>query len=154
MPEFGRRPDNTMIQGLTNAGAIPVLERVMQFAGQRHEILSHNIANISTPNFRPVDVSVEGFQEALGEAIDRRRSQHGSGGKLVLPENEHVATQGERLVLNPVPMNENLLFHDGNDRNIERIMQGLVENFMTFRAASQFIRRDFETLKTAMRERM
>jgi hypothetical protein len=33
-------------------------------------------------------------------------------------------------------------------------MQGLVENFMAFRAASQFIRREFDTLHTAIRERM
>lgn len=143
-----------MINGVTNAGAIPVLERVMQFAGRRHEILSHNIANISTPNFRPEDVSVERFQEVLGEAIDGRRAAGGNGGRLRIDGTTQVTIEEDRVVLHPEPLGENILFHDGGDRNVERLMQGLVENFLAFRTAAQFIRRDFESLQTAIRGRI
>ena len=30
------------------------------------------------------------------------------------------------------------MFHDGNDRNLERVMQNLAENAMAFRLASCF----------------
>ena len=46
-----------MIDGVTNADSIPVLERMMQFAGARHRLLVHDIANLDTPDFRPVVVS-------------------------------------------------------------------------------------------------
>ena len=46
-----------MIDGLNNADALPVLERVLQFAGQRHRLIVNNIANLNTPGFRPMDVS-------------------------------------------------------------------------------------------------
>lgn len=144
-----------MIQGVTNAGAVPVLERAMQFASARHAILTNNIANLSTPGFRPADVSVTAFQEQLGEAIDARRGAHGGGGgELRINDSEQVAVERDRLLLTPQPVGDNLLFHDGNDRNVERTMQGLVENFMAFRMAAQFLRREFDTLNLAIRERM
>lgn len=143
-----------MIAGLTNAGAIPVLERMMEFSGQRHRILTHNIANLSTPDFRPVDVDVDAFRAQLGEAIDDRRQSHGNqGGELNMESSRQVEVENDRMTLKPQPAGENILFHDGNDRNLERTMQGLVENFMAFRAASQFVRREFDTLQTAIRER-
>jgi flagellar basal-body rod protein FlgB len=144
-----------MIAGLTNAGAIPVLEKMMQFSGERHRILTHNIANLSTPDFRPVDVNVDAFRAQLGEAIDQRREAHGNqGGELKMKSSQQIKIENGRINLNPQPVGDNILFHDGNDRDLERTMQGLVENFMAFRAASQFIRREFDTLHTAIRERM
>jgi flagellar basal-body rod protein FlgB len=144
-----------MIAGLTNAGAIPVLEKMMHFAGQRHRILTHNIANLSTPDFRPVDVDVDAFRTKLGVAVDRRRESNGNqGGELTMESTQQIEIENGRMTLNPQPVGDNILFHDGNDRDLERTMQGLVENFMAFRAASQFIRREFDTLHTAIRERL
>lgn len=135
-----------MIDGVTNADAIPVLEKLIQFAGRRHTLIADNIANLSTPDYRPVDLDVPAFQAALGEAIDRRRETHGNaGGGLEAP----------RTVSAPAPdfLGENILFHDRNDRNLERIMQDLVENASTFRMAAQFVRNRFELINTAIRER-
>lgn len=144
-----------MINGLTNSGSIPVLERMMQFTSRRQEIISHNIANLSTPGFRPQDVSVEGFQKQLAEAIDDRRTQHGNaGGELKLKDSPQVQVKSTQLQLNPEPTGDNILLHDRNDRDLDRTMQDMVENFMAFRAAAQFMRREFETLQTAIRERM
>ena len=60
-----------MISSVTNSEALPVLERLVQFAGARHRLIVGNIANLDTPEYRPVDASVKGFQAALGRAIDR-----------------------------------------------------------------------------------
>lgn len=144
-----------MISGVTNGGAIPVLERLMQFAGQRHGLLANNIANLSTPGYRPVDVSVAGFQEQLGEAIDARREAHGNaGGELRLSSSEQVRVHGDGMTLQGQAAGENILFHDGNDRDLDRTMQALVENFMAFRTAAQFMRREFDTLRMAISERI
>lgn len=146
-----------MIDGVTNGDALPALERLMQFAGQRHRIIANNVANLSTPNFRPVDVSVEAFQKQLAKAIDVRRAggrTDGSRNDLPLESTSQVEVTAGGLILNPEPTGDNLLFHDGNDRNMERVMQSLVENFMTFRTAAQLLQSRFNLLNTAIRERM
>ncbi len=38
-----------MIQGMFDGGALPVLSRVIQFTAARHRVLTHDIANLSTP---------------------------------------------------------------------------------------------------------
>ncbi len=144
-----------MIDGLTNAGAIPVLQRLLEFAGQRHRVLVNNIANLDTPGFRPVDVSVRAFQDQLGEAVDARRERHGlAGGRLNLEDSPQVEFDRIGVTLHPEPIGANILFHDGNDRDLERTMQALTENFMTFRLAADLLRSRFDLINTAIRERI
>ena len=144
-----------MIDGITNAGSLPVLERLVQFTGQRHRIITNNIANLQTPGFRPSDVSVKDFQAQMGKAIDARREQNRSSeGDFLLQSTQEIEVDHTGLTLHPQPVGDNILFHDGNDRDVERTMQDLVENFMTFRAAAQLLKSRFETLQVAIRERM
>ncbi len=144
-----------MIDGVTNAGALPVLERLLQFSGQRHRLIVNNIANIDTPDFRPVDLSTTGFQETLGEAIDLRRARHGNtGGELRLEDTQQIEFHPNRMTINPEAVGDNILFHDRNDRNIERLMQDLVENASAFRMAAEFMRNRFDLINTAIRERV
>lgn len=147
--------NSPLINGLTNSTAIPVLERLMQFAGQRHRIITNNIANLSTPGFRPADVSVTDFQRQMAEAIDQRRNTGASThGDLKLASTSEVAVSPDGMTLRPRPSAENIMFHDENDRDVERTMQGLVENFMTFRATAQLLRSRYEALGAAIRERI
>jgi len=144
-----------MIDGLTNADAIPVLERMVQFAGARHRLIINNIANIDTPHFRPMDVSVESFQANLGEAIDERRAEHGNGGgPMPMKSTSEVEFGSGRLDLKATPIGDNILYHDRNDRDPERLMQDLVENFMVFRTAAELLRSRFDLINTAIRERI
>jgi len=144
-----------MIDNIVNSDAMPALERMIQFAGQRHRMIAHNVANLTTPGFRPVDVSPEQFQQALGEAIDARRSQGaGAAGPLMMQDTDGVMVNKDSLTLNPEPVGDNVLFHDGNDRDLDRTMQGLVENFMMFRTAAEMMRSRFDLLNLAIRERI
>ena len=144
-----------MIDSIANADSIPVLERLIQFAGGRHRLLVHNIANLSTPQFRPVDVSVADFQRHMGEAIDERRDRHGNrGGELRVEDSAQLKFHETAMTLRPEPIGDNLLFHDENDRDLERLMQGLTENFMAFRVASEMIRSRFNLIETAIRGRL
>ncbi len=140
-----------MIEILNSGGSLPVLERMLQFAGQRHRLIVDNIANLDTPGFRPADVSVRGFQDQLGAAIDR--SRQAGGGPLRLQDSPEVEVHRDGLTLHPQPAGENILFHDGNDRDLDRTMQDLVENFMTFRAAAELVRGYFGTINSAIAER-
>jgi len=143
-----------MIDGLTNADAIPVLERLMRFAGARQRLLAHNIANLDTPDFRPVDVSVGEFRTALAEAIDERRERSGRrGGELASIQTDDTTVSSDGVRLEPRERFDGILFHDGNDRDPERIVQAMVENFEVFRTAADLIRSKYDLLYAAIRER-
>jgi flagellar basal body rod protein FlgB len=104
-----------MIQGMLNSGAIPALQRLVQFTGARHKVLTNNIANLSTPYFKPADLDTKAFQ--------------------------------------PSATNDNILFHDQNNRDLERTMQRLAENTLTHNAAIELLRSEFDMMRTAIRER-
>ena len=144
-----------MIDGLTNSESLPVLEKLMQFAARRQDLIANNLANLSTPNFQPTDVSVSDFQEQLRHAVDSRRS--GAIGPATEPQWENsgeVEFANDSVKLNPTPLGENILFHDNNDRSVESLMQDMVENLMAFRTATQLHKSRIDLLNTAIRERM
>ena len=136
-----------------NSGSTPVLERLVQYTSQRHRLILHNIANLSTPHFRPTDVSPESFQQALGEAIDRRRGG-GSGGPLELGDTREMRFTQDSVELNPGASHDNLLFHDRNDRSLDHQMKNLAENTMAHNAALELLRSKFQSIETAIRERL
>jgi flagellar basal-body rod protein FlgB len=142
-----------MIEGLTNSTELPVLERMLQFTARRHELITNNIANLSTPGYRAQDVSVEEFQASLGEAIDARRS-HGAraGVDDSMLRGVKIDDRGT-MALSPTPAGDNLLFHDRNDRSVESTMSDLVSNFMAFRTTAELIRNRFDLINSAIAER-
>ena len=109
-----------MSDGLINADARPVLERLHQVSTAGHRVIIDNIANLETPDFQPRDLSVESFQSQLGEAIDERRREAGAGGgPLNIADTRQLTFHEGRLEAHPVPSHENILFHDRNDRDLE-----------------------------------
>jgi len=144
-----------MIKDLASSGAIPALELTMRFAGARQRIIAHNIANLDTPNFQPKDVSPRDFQEMLGEAIDARRSNNGgAAGDLEWRETRQVQRSPDGgLTLEPLADAPGVLFHDRNNRDLERLMQSMVENAGMFRVASDLLRQRYSMLRAAISER-
>lgn len=140
------------IDSLVNADALPVLERVSQFAARRQDIIAHNITNASTPNFRPKDVSVRDFQKSLSEAIDERRARTGgTRGDLPMRTTREVRlAAGGGLELRPTTFGDNILFHDRNNRDLERLMQDMVENLTAFRVAGDLLKSRLQLLKSAI----
>ncbi len=115
-----------MIDGVTNSEGLSVLERLVQFSGQRHRLIVNNIANFDTPGYRPLDVSVQDFRTQLGEAIDERRVSAHRGGSLEIEDSAQIEFRAGSMTLHPTPIGDNILFHDGNDRDLDRTMQDLV----------------------------
>lgn len=144
-----------MIDALVNSGALPVLERLVQFTEARHRVLVHDIANLSTPYFKPADLSVRSFQQALAEAIDRRRAGGDpAAGPLELRDTSQLRFLPDRIQAVAEPLNENILFHDENNRDLERLMQRLAENTLAHRVGIELLRSEIATLQTAIRERV
>lgn len=144
-----------MIDRLTNSGAMPTLERLLQFTQARQTVLADNIANLSTPYFKPRDLSPASFQKALGEALDKRRMKPNPvSGELQMKDTKQLAFRRDGMDIKPQRLNENILFHDENNRDLDRTMQKLVENTMAHNTAIELMRSELALLETAIRERM
>ncbi len=143
------------ISDLSTSGAMPTLEKMFLFAGQRQRLIANNIANIDTPGFQSSDVDPKDFQKMLGEAIDSRRTKNGGAfGEIELKRNSLVHMRGSQMILNPVSSGTGGAFHDGNDRDLEKLMQQLVENASTFRIAADLMRKSQSQLKLAIGQRV
>ena len=144
-----------MIKGLLDSGAMPALERLVQFTGARHKLLVDDVANLSTPFFKPRDLDPASFQASLRGAIDdRRRQPNPTRGGLNLRDTREISFKTGRVEVKGRPMNDNILFHDRNNRDLERIMQHLAENTMAHNAGVDLLRNQFDLLKTAIRGRL
>jgi len=142
-----------MIEGMFNTGALPALHRLMQFTERRQVHLADSIANLSTPYYRPRDLDSESFQEALGDAIDRRRARGNPlGGELELRDTRQLSFEGGRLIEKPETTDQNLLFHDRNNRSLEHLMQDQTENVMAHRFATDMLKNQYDMLRMAIRE--
>ncbi|USN98582.1 MAG: hypothetical protein H6810_10460 [Phycisphaeraceae bacterium] len=145
-----------IIDQLDNAGALPALDKMMRFAAGRQKLIAHNIANMDTPGFLEVDVDPKAFQEQLAKAIDDRRSRNGGGhGDLGMESTREVGVLPDgRLSFDPRTGSGNILFHDRNNRDLERTMQSMVENAAMFRLASDLYRNRTRVLRDAIAERV
>ncbi|MEX0744250.1 MAG: hypothetical protein WD118_01500 [Phycisphaeraceae bacterium] len=144
-----------MIEGLFNRGAMQSVERLVQFTGERHRLLSHNIANLSTPHFRPRDVEPGEFQSALRQAqADRRSSGTPHVGQLEMRDTRNMSFRRDGIDVRARDSNRNILFHDRNNRDLERTMQDLAENTLAHNTGIELLKNQFEMLKLAIRERV
>ncbi len=145
-----------MFETFLNSGGIDVLDRTLQFSGQRHRLIVHNIANLSTPNFRPVDVDPRSFQETMQKAIAGRRNArpHDKKGLLKVRDTDSLEFTPKQLRLKPTPKGDGILFHDRNDRNLERTMTSMAENVMVYRQAAELMRSRMGVLEMVIRERV
>lgn len=139
-----------------NSGSIQTLEMAMRFSARRQQVLAHNIANLSTPNFLQKNLSVADFQSALAQAVKEKHDNSGVPGQdqLQWHDTDEVSiTSTGRMTVHPQTPSGNVLFHDRNNRDVERLMQDVAENVGMFRLASDLLRSRFDLLRAAITER-
>jgi len=103
-----------------------LLERYLDLASERHQLIVNNMANIDTPGYRTRDLD---FRQELQRVI--------AGGD---PTATPVLRQVSGLVERP----------DGNNVSLERESLLLSEAQLQFRIGVQLIRREFSRLLTAI----
>ena len=130
------------IERLLNQGNAPLLERVVQFTAARHRLIGENIVNISTPNYRQKDLSVEKFNELLSDRIDEKKDAPPGTVDFDDVKSEIETPQA------------GILFHDGNNRSVEHLMSDQAKNAMTHNLEIELLRRQFTSLKAALAERV
>jgi flagellar basal-body rod protein FlgB len=129
------------VDRMLNGGNAPLLEQVVQFAAARHKLIAENIANVDTPGYRQKDLSVSGFEGMLRTRVDRRNA---GGGPVRFDDIRSEVENPER----------GILFHDGNNRSMERLVSDLAKNAMMHNLAIELLRKQYMGLETALKERV
>ena len=135
-----------MLSGLFQSTTIPVLEQVVNFAQQRHEILATNLANIDTPGYRVRDLSVDGFQKHLAKAIEGRDRQLSS-------QAPNYSTSASRDLSQVRESLKDILYHDDSNVSIERQVAEITKNQTQHNLALTVLNSQFRLLQAAISER-
>ncbi len=143
------------LESLLNRGAVPVLEQVMNFTQQRHSVLVNNISNFDTPGYKMQDLPVAEFDAALQEAV-ARREQKGGAGPLEMRPTRHLRWDGSGTLQAEAAELEdnNILFHDDNNRFVEKQMSEMAKNTLRHNVTVEMLRAQYNGLETAIRGRL
>ena len=129
-----------LIGNLLNSTAQPSLARSVRFGAARHALLTANVANSATPGYVQKDLSRDAFNASLGKTIDTRR------------RTGHWDDVADKLELSDEA--GGILYHDGNNRSMEELMAETAKNALHHNAMVELMRREFDQLESAIRERV
>lgn len=121
--------------------ALSRVETVLDYLTRRHEALSANVANASTPGYRSVDVR---FDDVLGEELDNLR--------IVRTSDKHfeiVASDPEMTVYEVEGQPPGA---DGNNVELDRELLSMSLNRLRFQMGVQAAMSRVRTLKAAIQE--
>ena len=130
-----------MLERLFNQTNLPLIEKSVRFAQARERVLADNIVNLSTPNYTPKDLSLEKFQQILRTQVETKKDPTAA--------NEEVdkALEGEDA-------NDNILFHDRNNRSVEQLMSDHANNALMHNMMIELLRKQFSSIQDALKERV
>ncbi|MDX1707749.1 MAG: flagellar basal body rod protein FlgB [Desulfobacterales bacterium] len=126
-------------------GVISSLQKTLNRGSLRHRVLTSNIANIDTPNYKAFEVVMEEARQKNGSSarlltLVRTEPRHLSG--------RRDANDGVKIKQSdPSPFN---LRADGNTVDLDRTMGKLAENTLLYRTAAQLIKKKFQGLKNVI----
>src|SRR5688500_15893903 len=131
-----------MIERLLNQGNAPLLEQMLKFTAARHKLIAENVVNVSTPNYRQKDLSLERFQSMLSDRVaDRADAPPGSIGFADIQTEVETPTRG-------------ILFHDGGNRSMEQLVTDQAKNAMMHNLVVELLRKQYQSLENALQERI
>lgn len=119
---------------------INVLDKAADAANSRNEILSNNIANVDTPNYKRKDVAFENYleQALIGpESLDER----------IADVNTHLSDFGGMAYTDHSTLSYRL---DGNNVDMDTESAYLAENQIRYNALVEQIGQEFSRYKTVL----
>lgn len=120
------------MSGWLDTPAMNVLEKGLDASSLRQRVLTNNVANVDTPNFKRSDVD---FQKVLGQALGE------GGGDLPLKITSPLHLQkADAVNQSGVVTDQSSTFRtDGNNVDIDREMTNVAENGLYYNSVTQAI---------------
>ncbi|MBD3109450.1 flagellar basal body rod protein FlgB [Bacillus sp. AGMB 02131] len=123
------------------SGTITSLEYALDYASQKQKVISNNIANADTPNYKAKSVS---FSKMLESEMNSSLSANKT-------DNRHfdfTSTTGT----NGVYVNKNVSYnHNGNSVDIDQEMSSLAMNQIYYNAVTDRINGKFQSLQNVIK---
>lgn len=119
-----------LLEGMFENAGVSILDRVIGFTAERQKLLANNIANIDTPGYKIRDLDIKRFQEDLKKAIESR--------------NTHIEFSSK------IDYDHYLLFHDGNNRSIDKLMTSAAKNALLHNVSVELLRSRYNLLEKAV----
>jgi flagellar basal-body rod protein FlgB len=136
-----------MWNSMLGQSAVGALTHTLQFTERRHELISSNVANMDTPDYKTRDLDVKNFQAELREAIESPAAKASqSPGELAAAREGSDVWQRARDVSNQI------LYHDGHDVSMEEQVTEAAKNQSMHNTAVALLKAQFRTLQMAITE--
>ncbi|HPT88037.1 MAG TPA: flagellar basal body rod protein FlgB [Bacillota bacterium] len=145
--DFNLRVDGVIPvwKNLTETQSSRILERAMDQAAYRSQLLAQNIANVNTPNYKRVDLDFAKImqQASQGPDLEMKATHHqhfrGIGGMPIVPPT--------------IKDNSTTMRVDGNNVDVEFEMAKVAENSMFYQALASSWKRGMSRLRMVIEGR-
>lgn len=120
-------------------------QRALGLRSKRQEILSSNVANADTPNFKARDIN-------FSSVLNRKISSDSANNKLVTTSPKHIRLRSDDVVddaLYRIPQQPSV---DGNTVEMDTERAKFADNSLRYNASVTFISGKFRSLLSAIQE--
>ncbi|MBF0486632.1 MAG: flagellar basal body rod protein FlgB [Nitrospirae bacterium] len=114
------------------------LEKLIGATALRHRVLSSNIANSDTPNYKAKDVDFGSFFDDQRLKMDATKPMHFSNGAPTSASGQTVE-------------DNSLLWGDGNNVEVDMELAKMTENGLKFQAAVKLVSQKITMYKNALK---
>ena len=147
-----------MFQSLFDSSTVPLLQKVAAFTERRHEVLTGNIANISTPDYKTRDLPVAEFQKSLQDAISRRQTPNRPAGDnwafaTSVAQPAFASLSRPQLYQAIEAPQTGVTFQDGNNRSIEIEVMEMTKNQLMQSVAIELMNSQLGRIQAVVSER-
>lgn len=127
------------------SSTVATLEKSLNLRSQNHQVLTSNIANMDTPNYKAFELVIQEEMTKTG-TTSRRIPLQTTHGNHLAPQSQ--LSDGVELKHADPP--EFSLRGDGNTVDVEKTMGNLAENTILYKTAAQLISKKFKGLKAVI----
>lgn len=130
---------------IANSPFFSLLRGRLDQLSQRQQLIAENIANASTPGYRPRDVDTEGFERAMAAAAG------GGGMAMTRTHAGHMAPGGASATVRIVTRDDSETTIDGNAVVLEEQMARAAETRTAFETGIALYQKGLDLLRLAAR---
>lgn len=133
-----------MASGWLDGQVLSVLQKGLDASSMRQKVLTNNVANIDTPNFKRSDVD---FQAVLGAALGKKSRVL----PLKMTDSKHMYGIEEGGGSGIVTDHSTSLRNDGNNVDVDREMTYVAENGLYYNSLTRTISSQLGLLRTVIK---
>ncbi len=124
-----------------------LLEKSLNASWARNEVISQNLANVDTPNYKRKDVT---FEEYLNDSLDSKRLEG------ITTDERHIPIKSKNIdKIKPEITQDNAdtsMRIDGNNVDIDSEMAYLAKNTIQYNSLIQMINSNYSRIKNVISE--